>query len=67
MRAFELGMFYNSRRKFHQCDLVLCPQELTGYGNFDTRHYAEILDIGYRAARRRMDEIAQLVDPPDRG
>ena len=61
MRAFEVGMYYNSRRKFHHCDLVLCPKELAGYGNFDTRHYAEILEIGYQAARARMHEILPLV------
>jgi NTE family protein len=61
MRALELGMFTNSRRKFHQCDLLISPAELGAYGNFDTRHYSEILDIGYRAARRRMAEISRLV------
>jgi NTE family protein len=61
MRALEVGMYYNSRRKFHQCDLLICPGELSGYGNFDTRYYAEILDIGYRAARERMHEIVCLV------
>ena len=64
MRALEVGMFYNSRRKFHQCDLLISPQELSGYGNFDTRHYAEILEIGYRAARERMHEIVCLVQGP---
>jgi NTE family protein len=61
LRAFEIGMFSASRRKFHQCDLVISPEQLGGYGNFDTRHYAEIMDIGYRAARERMGEITQLV------
>lgn len=61
MRAFELAMYSASRRKFHQCDLVISPAELSRYGNFDTRHYEEILDIGYRAARERMDEILQAV------
>lgn len=61
MRALEVGMYYNSRRNFHRCDLLLCPEELAGYGNFDTRHYAEILDIGYRTTRARMDEIVRLV------
>ncbi|MFQ5349587.1 MAG: patatin-like phospholipase family protein [Thermoanaerobaculia bacterium] len=60
MRALELGMFFTSRRRFHLCDLLICPEELAGYGNFDTRHYAEILDIGYRAARARMSEIVRL-------
>ena len=29
-RAFEIGMFHNSRRKFHHCDLVLSPPALAG-------------------------------------
>ena len=61
MRALEVGMYYRSRDRFHQCDLLICPEELSRYGNFETRHYAEILDIGYRAARARMGEIAALV------
>ena len=61
MRAIELGMFSSSKRKFHRCDLVICPDALTGYGNFETRHYPEILEIGYRAARARMDAIRQLL------
>jgi NTE family protein len=61
MRALEVGMYYNSRRKFHHCDLVISPPELSAFGNFDTRHYAEILEIGYRAARERMEEIVPLL------
>ena len=61
MRALEVGMYYNSRRKFHQCDLVICPPELSAYGNFETKHFAEILEIGYHAARARMGDIAGLL------
>ena len=61
MRALELGMYNSSKGKCHRCDLVICPEELTGYGNFDSRHYGEILGIGYRAARERMDEIRGLL------
>ena len=61
MRALEVGMYYRSRDRFHQCDLLICPKELSGFGNFDTRHYAEILDIGYRATRARLAEIAGLL------
>ena len=61
MRALEVGMYYRSRDRFHQCDLLICPEELARYGNFDTRHYAEILEIGYRAAREKMPEIRDLL------
>ncbi len=60
-RAFEVGMYLSSKRKFHRCDLLLSPPELSGFGTFDTKHVREIFDVGYRAARERMDEIASLV------
>ena len=62
MRALEVGMYYRSQDKFHQCDLLICPEELARYGNFDTRHYAEILEVGYRAARARMSEVLGLLE-----
>ncbi len=62
-RALEIGMFESSRRKFHLCDLVLSP-DLSRFGTFDTKHLEEMLEIGYREARDRMEEIRALV--PDR-
>lgn len=59
-RSLEIGMYFNSRQKFHQCDLVLCPVELGRFSTFDTRHMAEILEIGYLDARRRMKEILEV-------
>ena len=59
-RAFEIGMYFASKRKFHQCDLVICPPELSRYGTFDTKHFAEIMDVGYRATRERMESILRL-------
>ena len=61
MRALEVGMYFNSRRRFHRCGLVICPEALAGFGNFETRHYAQILEIGYQAACERMPEILRLV------
>ena len=62
IRALEVGMYYRSRDKFHQCDYLICPRELARFGNFDTRHYGEILEIGYRAARDKMPEILGLLE-----
>lgn len=59
-RAFEIGMYYSSKRKFHQCDLLLCPAELSRFGTFDTKHFAEILQIGYRAAQDQMETILRV-------
>lgn len=60
-RAFEIGMYHSSKRKFHLCDMVLSPPELSRFGTFDMKHVADILEIGYRAARDRMAEIVELL------
>lgn len=60
-RAFEIGSHYSSRRKFHHCDLLLSPPELSAYGTFDTKHFPAIMEIGYRAARAEMKAILTLL------
>ena len=60
-RAFEIGSYYSSKRKFHHCDLLLSPPELSAHGTFDTKHFAGIAEIGYRATRERMPEILDIV------
>lgn len=62
-RALEVGMFHKSELKFELCDLVLCPEKMSHFGNFDTKHLPDILEVGYRAARERMPEILDLVNP----
>lgn len=61
-RAFEIGMFHASRRKFHHVDLVISPPELRRYATFDTRRHAEIAELGYRVTLERMNEIKALFD-----
>ncbi|MCB1009432.1 MAG: patatin-like phospholipase family protein [Acidobacteria bacterium] len=60
-RSFEIGMHSASRRRFGECDLVVCPPELARFTPFETKAMRECLDIGYRAARARMSEIRELV------
>lgn len=60
-RSLEIGMFNNSKGKFHECDLLICPPELSRFGPFDTKHMRNIEQIGYHAAREQMERIAQLV------
>jgi NTE family protein len=62
LRAFEVGMYLASKAKFPRCASVLCPEELSRFGTFDTRHFDEILDAGYRGARERMGEILRALD-----
>ncbi len=56
-RALEIARFHNSRHKFYDCDVMLCPKDLNGYLAFDTRYVREIFDIGYREAVSHLDAI----------
>jgi NTE family protein len=61
-RALEVGMYFNSKTKFHECDVMLCPSELGRFGLFDTKNHREIFDIGYKAAMDRLDDIEQALE-----
>lgn len=60
-RALEIGMYFASKRKFHQADLVLSPPELAQFSTFDLKRHDDILEVGYRAARARLAEIHALL------
>jgi len=61
-RALEVGMYYASEQKFHQCDVMLrCPQ-LNQFGLFDTKHHREIFEIGRQATLAAMDSIQRAID-----
>lgn len=60
-RAIEVGMYLASKRKFHACDVVICPEELSRFGVFDTKNLRAILEVGYRATVERIDEIRRAV------
>jgi NTE family protein len=61
-RAFEVGMYFASRRKFHDCDVLLCPEALTRFGVFDTKSIQEIFEIGYKETLDRIDLISRTLD-----
>lgn len=61
-RAFEVGMFFASRRKFHDCDVLLCPEELTRFGVFETKAIDKIFEIGRATTLERMDEIEKTLE-----
>ena len=61
-RAIEVGMFHSSKRKFHDCDVIICPDELSHYGLFDAKHLREIFGIGYRATVERIGEIREIAE-----
>lgn len=61
-RALEIGMFHASKRRFHQCDLVICPAGLEQFGLNDVKRRQEIHDLGYQAALARMPEILTRIE-----
>jgi len=61
-RALEVAMFFSSKTKFHECDVMLAPEELHSYGLFDTKNHREIFEIGYRAASASLDEIERELE-----
>jgi len=60
-RALEVGMYFSSKMKFHECDVMLCPPELSRFGLFDMKSHREIFEIGYQAARSQLDEIEETM------
>jgi NTE family protein len=60
-RAFELGMHAAARRSFHRCDYVLIPEALRGRPLFDVKRHREYVEIGYRAAIERMEQIQDAI------
>ncbi len=61
-RAFEVGMYYSSRRRFHHCDLLISPPELNRFGAFETKDLRQILEVGYEAGKARIDALRQILD-----
>lgn len=66
-RALEIGMFHNSRRSFHHCDLVLSPPALAGQPTFALKVSRSLVEAGRAAALGRMDEIRAVVERGRRG
>lgn len=60
-RALEIGMFHASKRRFHQCDLLLCPPGLEQFRLNDVKRRQQIHDLGYQAALEQMAEIHRLL------
>jgi NTE family protein len=56
-RALDVGTYIRSAAKFGRCDIVLCPEGLTRFGAFDTKHFEEVEQIGYAEAIGSMEEI----------
>ncbi len=56
-RALEVARYTNARPRFHECDVLICPEGLGDYPAFNTRYVREIFEIGYREALASMGAI----------
>lgn len=59
-RIFHLTVHYQAVQKYHHCDVVIVPQEVSKFGTFDRGHFEEIFEIGYKAAHEKREELIQL-------
>jgi NTE family protein len=64
-RALEVGSYFASKPKFDRCALVICPEALSRYGLFDTKHVEAIFEVGYAAALERMESIKRVAERED--
>jgi NTE family protein len=55
-------MFFSSKRKFYECDVMICPPELSRFGVFDMKHHREIFEIGYEAAMSQLGAIERALE-----
>lgn len=60
-RALEVGMFARAQENFQHCHLVIRPRNLSRFGMFDTKHFADIEATGYDEASTWLPEIKRLI------
>jgi NTE family protein len=53
-RAIRINYSKRSRRKFDACDILIQPPKLVEYGLFDVNKLEDIYQIGYEAARAKL-------------
>jgi len=61
-RALDIGIYQTSRAKFHSCDVLLCPPELSGFRSFENDHLEELFAIGHRAALQQMGALLAALE-----
>ena len=59
-RAFKIGMANMSIQKFSHCDLVIAPKKLSRFGTFSMSHLDDAFEIGYEAAKEKLEDIRKL-------
>lgn len=53
-RAFEINLHHRAHKKFHNCDILICPQDLSHYTTFSIRNINNIFELGYREAHQQL-------------
>jgi hypothetical protein len=59
--VLDVAMYFNSQRKFGDCDLVISPEALAGFSTFDTKCIREIYEIGYNATLEKIGAIEKAL------
>jgi len=61
-RALEVAMYFSSKPKFHECDVILRSPELSQFSMFDTRNHQAIFELGRRAALAAVGPVQRALD-----
>lgn len=56
-RAFKFKTVKEDLKKFDDCDIIICPKELSIYGTFDKKYLDTIYKIGYDNTNRILSTI----------
>jgi len=59
-RAFKLRTVQEDYQKFNDCNLIVAPTELDGYGTFEKKNLQTIFKIGYNATIEALDYKPEL-------
>ena len=54
-RAFKITMGNDSILKFADCDLLICPEDLTSYSTFSFSEIDKVFNLGYEATLRALE------------
>ena len=65
MRTYHLMSHSNILNDRRAADMLIEPEGLEAYGNTQLDRGREIFDIGYRAARKVIEQVGDIVFPPD--
>ncbi len=55
-RAYKIRSTRDSESKFIDCDMLICPQDLSNYSTFSTKNMDTIFKLGYKAAKEALED-----------